>query len=134
MRDERLKDVVTDHGFLHISEIGAACDEINVYIENDPEPSALYDFQVIVKEFLENSCAGVALEPCAAWSKDMVRLYTVGETKGQMDSWVEITGSGRCSHSARELQYAFRCAKSIEFHTPGSGHPFLRSTWRISGL
>jgi len=27
-RDERLEDVITDHSFLHVSEVGPPCDEV----------------------------------------------------------------------------------------------------------
>ena len=33
VRDKRLEDVTMDRGFLHVSEIGPACDEVRVCIK-----------------------------------------------------------------------------------------------------
>jgi hypothetical protein len=87
--DKRLENTIADGSFLHVSEIGTVCDEIDVHVEAQSGlvrelVGFVHDFLAFIEESLENLCAEAALKRGAVWTKDMVRLRVAGETKDQV--------------------------------------------------
>jgi hypothetical protein len=92
VRDKRLEDVIADGSFLHISEIGPACDEMcaRIKIPRGRVPGMCFYTphvsRVTTKEILENPCAEAALKTGVVRSENVVRLHVAGKTKDQVGS------------------------------------------------
>jgi len=79
--DKRLQDVIADRGFLHVSEVGPVCDEINVCVELLARP-ATRDAQITAEESSEGPRAEAALQPRTGWR--LIRLHIARETEDQV--------------------------------------------------
>ena len=89
--------------FLHMSEVGTVCDEINVHVVRVLNPATtIYDHKIGVEEFLKNPSTETAPKHGAVWNKDGVRLYITDQTRSQVGGWVDGVIVRMARRSSRE--------------------------------
>jgi len=94
--------VVTDRGFLYVSEVGPVCDEICGSVGIFRVAVALHGPDIVAEEILEGPCTETALQPGAVWGEDMIRFCVTDKMEDQMSSRVdELTLRGVYYHTHR---------------------------------
>ena len=85
--------MITNSVFVHISEIGTVCDEIDVRVVSGRDRAVIgicvHGSQIAIEEILKDPGTEAASEPGAVWSESRVRPYIVDEPKNQVGIWVD---------------------------------------------